>query len=67
MRQALSKSISMVKLDVSLEGLDTDRYLGVDGIVTEFYKQYWKLIKKDYLAMITKVMGSHHLLLGVKT
>lgn len=36
-----------------------------NGVITKFYKIFWKIIKIDYLNMITKACKIQHFLLGI--
>ena len=50
----LDSPITLAELDVAVEQLKVDKSPGVDGIPSEFYKEFWPLFRKQYLAFINE-------------
>jgi hypothetical protein len=42
----------MEELDLALQGMPSSKAPGPEGVITEFYKKFWDLIKADYLKMV---------------
>jgi hypothetical protein len=56
MKARLEAPIVMSELDKALKGMATGKALGPDGVITEFYKKYWYLIKNNFLTMIQEAI-----------
>jgi hypothetical protein len=61
----LNEPIRMEELDVALKGMPSGKASGPTGVLTEFYKQYWSLIKQDYLEMVHTAVRLDHFPPGV--
>lgn len=51
-RQSLSRPIQLEELKAALKLTASGKSPGSDGVVVEFFKLYWNLVKEDYLQMI---------------
>lgn len=65
MEQSLSTPISLDELGLALKDMDSGKAPGPDGVITEFFKHYWDLIKVDYFLMITVAVEQQRLPPGV--
>ena len=52
MKTSLYAPITLEELDGAVEVMAKGKALGPNGVVMEFFKVYWELIKFDYLKMI---------------
>jgi hypothetical protein len=48
----LRTPIQVAELDSALKVMPSGKALGPEGVLTKFYKQFWPLIKEDYLIMV---------------
>jgi hypothetical protein len=52
MKQRLRELIQLGELQRTVNEMCTGKSLGPDGMVLEFYKEYWSLIRNEFLEMI---------------
>jgi hypothetical protein len=57
MKSWLRAPISMTELDEALKGMPTGKAPGHEGVLTEFYNQYWSLIKEIILPWFMRLRG----------
>ena len=62
MKSTLQASISLGELCFALAELKNGTSPGPDGIILEFFKEFWTLIGGDYLEMITAAIKNGKLL-----
>jgi hypothetical protein len=55
----------MEELDMALKGMPNGKVLGPGRVLIEFYKQYWSLIKSDYLDMVLEAASVDYFLPGI--
>jgi hypothetical protein len=65
MKARLDTPIEIAELDTALKSMAAGKAPGPDGVITEFYKKFWELIKADYLIMIQEAVRSNRMALGV--
>lgn len=51
-KEKLKQTITEPKLHQALVEMALNKNPGLDGFITEFYKEYWYLIGEDFTAMI---------------
>lgn len=61
MKSALRKPTSLQELEAALKDMDPGKAPGPDGVLTEFFKVYWNVIKLDYHRMITQAVALQRL------
>ena len=54
MKEHLKGTLSMSELLEAVKAMKPGKSLGQDGVILEFYKIYWDLIRFDYLAMLSE-------------
>ena len=52
-KERLKCALSIPELSEAVKAMKLGRSPGQDGVILEFYKVYWDLISKDYLAMLS--------------
>jgi len=57
-RQKLDGPIRSDELELAVQQLNTNKSPGVDGIPSEFYQEFWPLIKHKYLSYINEVQNT---------
>lgn len=65
MEATLRAPISMRELDQTVKEMAPGKTLGLDEVITEFFKTHRDLIKADYLCMINDAISANKLPPGV--
>lgn len=58
MKEAFVKPFTLNKLSNALKALSFGKAPSLDGIIAKFYKQFWDLMKVDYLVRINKALAN---------
>ena len=53
MKERLGSALSISELSDAVKAMKLGSSPGQDGIILEFYKVYWDLINRDFLAMLS--------------
>jgi hypothetical protein len=64
-KERLRAPITLAELDAALQGMPSGKALGPEGVITEFYKKFWNLIKVDYMEMVYKAVRANRFPPGV--
>jgi hypothetical protein len=67
MKATLSASVSVGELQKALSEMKLGKSSGPDGIILEFYREYWPLIGEEYLSMIQDSIRTSRFPAGVTT
>lgn len=59
MKESLKAPIIMAELDQAVKDMAPKKAPGPDGVITEFFKVFWDLIKWDYLSMINDAIAGN--------
>ena len=65
MKERLKCALSIPELSEAVKAMKLGRSPGQDGVILEFYRVYWDLISKDYLAMLSLGYQSRRLYSGM--
>nr|PNR45836.1 hypothetical protein PHYPA_015607 [Physcomitrium patens] len=60
MRAMLNAPASMLELEAALKEISSNKASSLDGVITEFFKTLWDVIKRDYFAMIIEAIRNKH-------
>lgn len=60
MRVMLNVLVLMLELEVVLKEIFFNKVLSLDGVIIEFFKILWDVIKRDYFVMIIEVIWNKY-------
>ena len=60
-RQKLDDSIQKCELEKALKNMANNKSPGQDGLITEFYKQYWDVIGDDFTKLVQEIYDTGQL------
>jgi hypothetical protein len=67
MKRRLRAPIQLGELKAAIDNMCTGKSLGPDGIVLEFYREFWQLIGEEYLRMVQLSILNERFPLSVTT